>query len=158
MTMQTKLTVALVFIWLSGLAAPVIARAGDVAVVVNEKNPVVNLTKAELRKVFSGEKHSWPNGSPVKIFVRAAGAHERDALLNLLGMSEAEYKQYWSAQVFRGDAQSEPTALFSNGMQKEAIMAFPGAVALVDAQDVKPGMKVVRIDGHSSGEPGYTLK
>ena len=111
-----------------------------------------------MRKLLSGEKHSWPGGLPIKIFVREPGAHERDVLLKLLGMSETEYKQYWKAQVFRGDAQSEPVAVFSNGMQKEAVMAFPGAVALVDAQDVKPGMKIVRINGHGPGEPGYSLK
>jgi hypothetical protein len=70
-------------------------------------------------------------------------------------MSENEYKQYWAAQVFRGEARAEPTVLFSNGMQKEAVAAFPGAIVLMTVQDVKPGMKVVKIDGHLSGEPEY---
>ena len=74
---------------------------------------------------------------------REPGAHERDVPLKLLGMSETGCKQYWRAQVFRGHAQAEPIAVFSNGMRKEAVMAFTGAVALVDAQDVKPGMKIV---------------
>jgi hypothetical protein len=76
-------------------------------------------------------------------------------LLRLLGMSESEYKQHWTAQVFRGEAQSEPVALFSNGMQKEAITVYPGAVALVKNQDVRAGMKVLRVDGHLPGEQGY---
>jgi hypothetical protein len=42
-------------------------------------------------------------------------------------------------------------------MQKEAIMVFPGAIALVDLIDVKPGMKVLKVDGHSPGEPGYPV-
>jgi hypothetical protein len=42
-------------------------------------------------------------------------------------------------------------------MQKEALAAFPGAVALVDFQDVKPGMKVVRVDGRLPGDAGYPL-
>jgi hypothetical protein len=59
--------------------------------------------------------------------------------------------------VFRGDAQAEPVALFSNGMQKEALIAFPGAVALVNFQDVKGGMKVVKVDGCLPGDAGYPL-
>ena len=39
--------------------------------------------------------------------------------------------------------------------QKEAVAIYPGAVALVNFQDVKPGMKVVRVDGHMPGEAGY---
>lgn len=72
-------------------------------------------------------------------------------------MSESEYKQHWIAQVFHGEAQAEPVALFSNGMQKEAIGAFPGAIALVTLGDVKPAMKVLKVDGHLPGEPGYPV-
>jgi hypothetical protein len=42
-------------------------------------------------------------------------------------------------------------------MQKEAIAAYPGAVALVNIQDVRPGMKVVKVEGHKPGEAGYPL-
>jgi len=133
------------------------SQTSAVAVVVSEGNPVNNLSVSEVRKLFAGEKHSWPGGLPVKLFVRAPGAYERIVLLKLLGMSESEYKQYWTSQVFRGDAQAEPVALFSNGMQREAVAAYPGAVALVIFQDVKHGMKVVRVDGHMPGEAGYPL-
>jgi hypothetical protein len=157
--MQTKFLVICVAVWLAGLSGSSIALAqtGGVAVVVNEKNPVNNLSTPELRKLFAGEKHSWAGGMPVKLFVRATGAYERVVLLKLLGMSESEYKHYWTAQVFRGETQAEPVALFSNGMQKEAVAIYPGAVALVNAQDVKPGMKMVRVDGHMPGEVGYPL-
>jgi hypothetical protein len=128
-----------------------------VAVVVSDRNPVTNMSIPELRKIFSGEKHAWAGGLPVKLFVRAPGAYERVVLLRLLDMSESEYKKYWTAQVFRGDAQAEPIALFSNGMQKEALATFPGAVALVNFQDVRPGMKVIRVDGHLPGDAAYPL-
>lgn len=111
-----------------------------------------------MRKLFAGEKRSWSGGLPVKIFVRAPVAHERFVLLKLLGMSESDYRQYWTTQVFRGEAQAEPTALFSNGMEREAVATYEGALALVDAQDVKPGMKVVKVDGHVPGESGYPLQ
>ena len=135
-----------------------VAQSSEVAVVVNQKNPVTNLSSAEVRKLFVGEKRSWSGGLPVKIFVRAPVAHERLVLLKLLGMSESDYKQYWTSQVFRGEAQAEPIALFSNGMQREAVVAYEGALALVDVQDVKPGMKVVKVEGHLPGESGYPLR
>ncbi len=147
---------------LSCLLEPVLvqislARNQDVAVVINPSNQVSNVTRSELRKIFAGEKRTWPGGLSIKLVVRVPGSYERVVLLRLLGISEGEYKQYWIAQVFRGDAQAEPVALFSNGMQKEAIGAFPGAIALVDLRDVKPGMKVLKVDGHLPGEPGYPV-
>ena len=134
------------------------AQAGDVAVVVNDRNPVTKMSKTELRKIFAGEERSWSAGVPIRIFVRAPGTHERAALLKLLDMTEGEYKQYWTAQVFRGEAQTEPIALPSNGMQREAVVAYPGAVALVALQDVKAGMKVLRVEGRMPGEAGYALE
>ena len=89
--------------------------------------------------------------------VRASGTQGRTALLKLLDMSEGEYKQYWISQVFCGEAQAQPLALPSNGMQQEAVAAFPGGIALMDAQDVKPGMKVTRVNGRLPGETGYPL-
>ena len=135
-----------------------LAQNQDVAVVVNPKNPVNDITRAELRKIFAGEKRTWARGVSIKLVVRVPGSLERVVLLRLLGMSENEYKQYWIAQVFHGEAQAEPVALFSNGMQKEAVAAFPGAIALVTLGDVKPGMKVLKVDGHVPGEPGYSLR
>ena len=156
--MSTKLVIVRVALMLAGLAgASAVAQTGAVAGVVNQKNSIRDLSSHELRRLFAGEKHSWAGGLPVKLFIRAPGAYERVVLLKLLDMSESEYKHYWAAQVFRGEAQADPISLFSNGMQKEALTAFPGAIALVNLQDVKPGMKVVRVDGHLPGDVGYPL-
>ena len=157
--MRTKTLLLPLLICLTSLVSIRVAAAqdGDVAVVVNDHNPVTKMSRAELRKIFAGEERYWSAGLPVKLFVRAPGTHERVALLKLLGMSESEYKQYWTVQVFRGEAQSEPFTLPSNGMQKEALMAYLGAVALVNLQDVKTGMKVLRVEGRMPGEPGYPL-
>jgi hypothetical protein len=157
--LQTRFVIALFAIWIvgQGCIPAAMAQTGDVALVVNEKNPIDNLTSPEVRKIFAGEKHLWAGGLPIKLFVRASGARERVVLLKVLRMSEIEYKEYWSSKVFRGEAQAEPIALFSNGMQKEALLAYPGGVALVNAQDVKLPMKVVKVDGRMPGEPGYPL-
>jgi len=138
--------------------SPARAQSAEVAVVVNPANPIKGLTLVELRKVFSGEKRSWPGGMAIRLIVRPPGCHERFVLLRLLGMSESEYKQYWTAQLFRGEAGSEPAIVPSVGMQKEALAAFPGAVSLVDARDVKPGMKMVKVEGLLPGETGYPLR
>jgi ABC-type phosphate transport system substrate-binding protein len=157
--MRIKLITVLGLTWLasSALMPIAIAQTAGVAVVVNEKNPITQLRSSELRQIFAGEKRSWAGGIPIKIFVRAPGANERVALLRLMGMTEDEYRKYWASQVFRGEAQTEPIALFSNGMQREALLAYPGAVALVNAQDVRPPMKVVKVDGRIPGETGYPL-
>ena len=156
--MKTSLTILLLNCLLGAALVQIpLAQEQGVAVVVNPKNPVSDITKSELRKIFAGEKRTWPGGLSIKLIVRVPGSYERVVLLRLLGMSESEYKQHWISQVFHGEAQAEPVALFSNGMQKEAIAAFPGAIALVALGDVKPGMKVLKVDGLLPDAPAYPL-
>jgi hypothetical protein len=146
------LGIAMVF-----FAAPAAAQDDEIAVVAGSANPTTNVSLADLRKMLSGTKRSWPGGQPIKLITRGPGCAERLAMLKLLTMSEDEYKQYWTAQVFRGEADAAPLMVPSVGMQKEAIKAFPGALSLVSAKDVKPGMKVIRVDGLLPGDAGYPL-
>jgi hypothetical protein len=139
------------------LASIATAQAEDIAVVVNPSNAATNLSLGDLRKIFAGTKRSWPGGQPIKLVTRGSGCPERAALLKLLAMSEGDYKQYWTAQVLRGEADAEPLIVPSVGMQKEALNLFPGAISLVNLRDVKPGMKVIKIDGQMPGVPGYPL-
>jgi hypothetical protein len=133
------------------------AQTNDIAVVVNANNPVNNVSLADLRKMLTGTKRSWPGGKEIKLITRAPGCRERSALLHLLAMSEDEYKRYWTAQMYRGEADAPPLVVPSVGMQREAILTFPEGLTLLSAQDVKPGMKVVRIDNMLPGDAGYAL-
>jgi ABC-type phosphate transport system substrate-binding protein len=132
-------------------------HADDMAVVVNLKNSTTRLSLGDLRKIFAGEKRTWPGGIPVKLIVRAAGTHEHDAVLHLLKFTEPEFSQYWIVQDSRG-GDAQPVAVFSNGMQKEAVMSIPGAIALIAAEDVRPGMKVLKIDNRLPRQEGYPLR
>jgi hypothetical protein len=132
-------------------------RSSDIAVVVNAKNPTVRLSMADLRKIFAGQTRTWPSRIPIQLIIRAPEAHEHEAVLHLLRLSEPEFKHYWDSPAYWNEP-ADPVAVFSNGMQKEAVMSFPGAIALMAAEDVKPGLKVLKIDDNLPGEKGYPLQ
>ena len=135
------------------------ARSSDVAVVVHPDTPVDDLSLAEVRKVLLGERQYWNSKLPVVLLIRAPVARERDVVLRVIyQMSEAQFKQYWIAKVFRAEASSPPKIVYSNDMQLELVAAVPGAIAFVDAKNVRPGLKVLRVDGHLPGDPAYPLR
>jgi len=135
------------------------AKEADVAVIVNPLNPVESISLAELRNIFTGEKQNWNGSLPVFAVVRAPQSHEREVLLDrVLKMTDSEYKQYWVKKVYSGEAHREPLTLMSNGMQLEAVRADRGCIALISMQDVRQGVKVLKVDGHLPGTPGYRLK
>jgi ABC-type phosphate transport system substrate-binding protein len=131
----------------------------DVAVVVQPDTPVSNLSLAEVRKIFLGDRQYWTANTPVVLLIRAPVARERDVVLKIIyQMSESQFKQYWIAKIFRAESVSAPKVVYSNDMASELVTALPGAIAFVDSRDVRPGTKVVRVDGRLPGEPGYPLR
>ncbi len=155
----TGLSAALLLLLACGLFAQQPSPVTDVAVIVNPLNPVESISSADLRKIFAGEKQSWAGSQPVFVFVRAPQARERQVMLDrLMHMTESEYRQYWIKKLYSGEVQHEPLALMSNGMQLEAIRVEKGGIALISLQDVHPGVKVLKVDGHLPGTPGYILK
>ena len=134
-------------------------RGADIAVVVNPETPVTELSLAEVRKVFLGERQYWNAKLPVVLLIRAPVARERDVVLRLIyQMSEVQFKQYWIAKIFRAEVTSPPKIVYSNDMQFDLVSAIPGAIAFVDARNADPRLKVLRVDGHLPGEPGYPLR
>jgi hypothetical protein len=135
------------------------SKDNDVAVVVNSDTPVSDLSLSEVRKVLLGERQHWNSKLPVTLLIRAPVARERDVVLKVIyQMSEAQFKQYWVAKIFRAEVASPPKIVYSNDMQYEMVAAIPGAIAFVDARAVRPGVRVLKVDGHLPGEKGYPLR
>jgi len=147
---------------LCGLHLPAVAQAGhspDVAVVVHPETPVSGLTLADVRQIFRGEKQYWNPNMPVVLLVRAPVARERNVVLRIIyQMSEAQFKQYWVAKIFRAETASPPKIVFSNSIANQLVAAVPGAIAFIDSREVRLGLKVVPVDGHLPGQPGYPLR
>jgi len=149
--------------WLSTLfqwpSSAQTTRGDDIAVVVNPDTPVNDLSLAEVRKVLLGERQYWNSKLPVVLLIRAPVARERDVVLRVIyQMTETQFKQYWIAKIFRAEAASPPKIVYSNDMQFELVTALPGAIAFVDARNVRPGLKVLRVDGHLPGDRDYPLR
>lgn len=131
----------------------------DVAVVVHPDTPVSDLSLADVRKVLLGDRQYWTSNLPVVLLMRAPVARERNVVLKIIyQMSEAQFKQYWIAKIFRAESASAPKVVYSNNMANDLVTAIPGAIAFIDAREVRPGAKVLRVDGHLPGEPGYPLR
>ena len=135
------------------------AVPGDIAIVVRQDVPVDNVTFAELRKLLLGDRQFWSSNLRVTLLVRAPGAHEREVVLKTIyQMSEAQFRQYWIAKVFRAEAASGPRVVYSNEMAAELTSAVPGAVAFVEATQVPKGLKIVKINGKLPGDKEYPLR
>jgi hypothetical protein len=84
---------------------------------------------------------------------------ERTLLLQkVCHMTDAEYHQHWMEKIFRGEVTSEPVTLPSVGTALNFVSSVKGGISFVDQVSVRPGIKVLRIDGRLPGEQGYPLQ
>ena len=139
-------------------SAAQVATGTVVTVIVNQDNPVENLSLAELRDILSGQRTYWSAGRPVSlILMPGPGTAERRTVLSVvLGMNEASYKKHWVGRVFRAESASAPTTADSPDVVARAVARIRGAIGLV--AHAAPNVRVVRINGALPGDADYPLR
>lgn len=130
-----------------------------IAIVVHPSTQISDISFTRLRKIFLGEEQYWDGNKRITLLVRAPVAREREIVLKrIYDMSEAQFRQYWIAKLFRAEVAAGPKIVYSTDMAKQLVTALPGAVAFLPASEVGSNVKVLRIDGKLPGEAGYRLQ
>jgi ABC-type phosphate transport system substrate-binding protein len=129
------------------------------AIVVNPKNPIANLTLAQLRSIFLGERKWWTHHRRVLVSTMRRGTPERETVLRVLyRMDDRELDKYFLYQVFKGEASSSTAILRTPADVRKFVGTTPGAVGYLRASDVDDSVKVMRVDGLLPGDDGYPMR
>ena len=143
----------------SSALAQEVVRTSPIAIVVHKDTDVENLSLAELRNIFLANQQFWSNRKRIVLLVRAPKSEERDFVLNTIyQMDEAQFRQYWIAKMFRAEVPRGPKIVFSTDMMLELVIAIPGSISFVSADEVTDDVRVIRVDGKLPSDPGYPLK
>jgi len=135
------------------------AAATSVAIVVHRDTQVDDLSLEDLRSIFLADQQFWSDRQRIILLVRAPESDERDFVLNrIYQMSEAQFRQYWIAKMFRAEVPRGPKIVFSTDMTLDLVVAIPGSISFIRSDQVTDDVKVVRINGALPSESGYPLK
>jgi ABC-type phosphate transport system substrate-binding protein len=130
-----------------------------IAIVVHKDTAVDNLSLEELRNIFLANQQFWPDRTRIILLVRAPKNDERTFVLNrIYQMDEAQFRQYWIAKMFRAEVPRGPKIVFSTDMTLELVVAIPGSISFMKADEVTDQVHVVRVDGMLPSDAGYPLK
>jgi hypothetical protein len=155
--------IAFVFLLAGGALLPPEAAAGragaPIAVIVHEQVPVQDISLAELRQIFLGERLAWSPELAITLLMPPRGSRERQFLLNKIYQrrSEIQYQHHWINKLFSDGGQITPKITDSHAMSASLVREIPGAIALVPADRIPRGVKVLRVDGKEPGQKGYPL-
>ena len=128
------------------------------AIIVHRSNPVDNLTFSELRQIFMLDTQTWPHGRKITVVLRDKGQTERvEAIRIICGLSEADYDKHILFRTFQGRVNIGPRSIQSAAAIMRFIFSAPGAVGYVNADQLDPSVKLLRIDSMLPGDPSYPL-
>ena len=129
------------------------------AVVVHRSNPVDNLSLMALRRIFTFDTQSWPNGRKITVVLREKGQPERSEAIRLIcRMSEQEFDRHILFQTFRGSVNWGPRSIQSSMGMLRFVFNAPGAIGYVHADETDDMEKVLRIDGLLPSDARYPLR
>lgn len=129
------------------------------AIVVNRSNPIDDLTSAELRKIFLGNRSHWANGRRITLVMREPGESERNTIIReVCGMTEDQLKNHFLHGLYTGEILVSPKTLSSPMGVRKFIFNVPGAIGYLRVGDVDATVKVLRIDELMPDDKGYKLR
>ncbi|HKI83609.1 MAG TPA: hypothetical protein VKA63_04665 [Candidatus Krumholzibacteria bacterium] len=143
---------------LATVASPLLAAEREVAVIVNPKNPVNEVSLHDLRQIFRLDKTFWPNGKKIRILMLEHGTYEKDLILKrVYNMTDTELRQYWVRKITGLESSDFPRAWSSSAAVKIVVHRYPSAIGYIDARQVDSSVKVLAIDGKKPGQSNYPL-
>jgi len=112
----------------------------DVAVIVNPHNKV-ELSEAEIRKIFLGRTVAFPNGMMIEAYDNQSDISDV-FLAKVLRKEQSSLNSYWARMMFSGKAKP-PRPVHSDAVALERVAANKAAISFVDAESVNTGVRVI---------------
>ncbi len=118
--------------------------AGDWAIVANPAVGATSVSKADLKRIYTGKKTQLGSGKVVPIMLTESNPAAAAFLQEVLGMSGAEYKKFWVDAQIKGEG-SAPMTQKSSGAAVAIVSELPGGIAVVEKSAVGGSVKVIEV-------------
>lgn len=134
----------LVFL-LAAVTSILAARAqAQTVVIANPSVKSADVSKSDLRDVFTGASSSLKDGSHVTpVLLKQGGAHE-EFLAAYIGKNDAAFRASWRSLVFSGQA-TMPKSLDSEAAVVEYVAHNAGAIGYIGKATPHEGVKVLAV-------------
>lgn len=152
-------TSALVLIATSSFALPVDAGEARIrlALVVGKDSPITDIALPDLKRLYLGE-HINAAGRRLIPLNLAPMLRERVGFdKTVLNMSPDTVARYWIDRKIRGDS-GPPKSIDSADLVQRVVARLEGAIGYVQAAELRPEVKVLRVDGKLPNDGGYPLE
>jgi ABC-type phosphate transport system substrate-binding protein len=134
--------ILLMFLFVAASAFFSVCARAQVIVIANPSVKAADVSKSDLRDVFTGASSSLKDGSHVTpVLLKQGGAHE-EFLSTYVSKNDTAFRASWRSLVFSGQA-TMPKSLDSEAAVVEFVAHNPGAIGYVSKATAHEGVKVL---------------
>ena len=134
----------LIFLFVAAAVVPANRARAQALVIANPKVKSTDVSKSDLRDVFTGTASCFKDGSNVTPVLLKSGAVNDEFLAAYVGKPDAAFKASWSNLVFSGQA-SMPKTVDSDAAMVTYVAETPGAVGYIGKSAPHDGVKVLAV-------------
>lgn len=116
----------------------------QVIVIANPSVKAADVSKSDLRDVFTGAATSFKDGGNVVPILLKAGAVHEEFLQAYIGKNDAAYRAGWRSLVFSGQA-TMPKSLDGDAAVVEFVAHNAGALGYIGKATPHEGVKVLAV-------------
>ena len=135
-----------VFMLLAVLATAFVpaARAADYFIVVNDRNPVQEISPKDALHLFMGRTRHFPGGGAAVVYDMAGTTPREGFYRALSGMSLSQVTSYWARLMFSG-RNLPPQQLDNTVAMLDRISSDPRAIGWLTEAPRQKGLRVVLV-------------
>jgi ABC-type phosphate transport system substrate-binding protein len=116
----------------------------QVIVIANPSTKASEVSKSDLRDVFSGSASSFKDAGHVTPVLLKAGTSNDEFLSAYVGKTDSAFRASWRSLVFSGQA-TMPKSLDTDAAVVEYVAHTPGAIGYISKSSPHDGVKVLTV-------------
>ena len=120
------------------------AAATEFVIVVNKDNSLTEISKTNLKRLFTGKKKEIGGVKVVPVNQSLDSDVAKAVLEKILKMDPEEYKEFWVAEQVKGGV-SAPMIQKTNEAVIAIVSQLPGGIGYVEKEKVTDAVKVIPI-------------
>jgi ABC-type phosphate transport system substrate-binding protein len=132
------------FLFLAAASLFVVQAKAQVIVIANPGVKATEVSKNDLKDVFTGAATALPGGGNVVPILLKAGTVHEEFLQAYIGKNDTAYRAGWRSLVFSGQA-SMPKSLDTDAAVVEFVAHNPSAIGYIGRATPHDGVKVLSV-------------
>jgi ABC-type phosphate transport system substrate-binding protein len=117
-----------------------------VELIANSGIAETSLPRSVVRSIFTMRLTSWPNGTPIRVFV-LGDKNELHALFSkrILGVFPHQLRRAWNRQIFSGTGQA-PERVESEQEMLDMLSQIPGAIGYLSEDMINEQVRTIAVE------------